>query len=78
MKGFIRQRAKDSWQITIDVGRDPSTGKRLRHFERVKGSKRDAQRRLHELLVNVEQGRYVRPTELSVGQFLKEWLQDYA
>jgi len=78
MKGFIRQRAKDSWQITINVGREPSTGRRLRHFERVKGSKRDAQRRLHELLVTVEQGRYVKPTELNVGQFLKKWLQDYA
>jgi len=77
MKGYIRQR-EDSWQITIDVGREPSTGKRLRHFERVKGSKRDAQRRLHELLVTVEQGRYVKPTELNVGQFLKKWLQDYA
>ncbi len=41
MKGYIRQR-EDSWQITIDVGREPSTGKRLRHFERVQGSKRDA------------------------------------
>ena len=72
MKGFIRQRSKDSWQITINVGREPSTDKRLRHFECVKGSKRDAQRRLHELLVTVEQGRYVKPTELNVGQFLKE------
>ncbi len=77
MKGYIRQR-EDSWQITIDVGREPSTGKRLRHFERVQGSKRDAQRRLHELLVTVEQGRYVKPTELNVGQFLNKWLQDYA
>jgi len=34
--------------------------------------------RLHELLVTVEQRRYVKPTELNVGQFLKEWLQDYA
>jgi len=43
MRGYIRQRSKGSWEITIDVGRDPTTGKRLRHFETLKGNKKDAQ-----------------------------------
>ena len=46
MKGSIRQRIKGSWEICIDVGRDSATGKRLRHFESVKGAKKEAQRKV--------------------------------
>jgi len=77
MKGSIRERSKGSWEVCLDTGRDPATGKRLRHFESVKGTKKDAQRRLHELLHTLEQGSYIKPTQLTVAQFLKEWLRDY-
>ena len=77
MKGSIRQRGKGSWEICIDTGRDPATGRRLRHFENVRGRKAEAQRRLRELLLSVEQGTYVKFDRLTVAQFLEEWLQDY-
>jgi len=77
MKGSIRQRSKGSWEVCIDIGRDPTTGKRLRHFENVRGRKAEAQRRLRELLLSVEQGTYVKSDRLTVAQFLEEWLQDY-
>ena len=77
MKGSIRQRSKGSWEICIDTGTDPATGKRMRHFESIQGPKKDAQRRLHELLHTLEQGAYVRPSRLTVAQFLGEWLRDY-
>ncbi|MFC2068099.1 hypothetical protein ACFLTP_03700 [Chloroflexota bacterium] len=54
MKGSIRQRAKDKWQITIDRDRDPTTKKRQRHYETVKDIKKEAERRLHQLLYSVE------------------------
>ena len=77
MKGSIRQRSKGSWEICIDTGRDPATGRRLRHFENVRCRKAEAQRRLRELLLSVEQGTYVKFDRLTVAQFLEEWLQDY-
>ncbi|MBA7634476.1 putative prophage phiRv2 integrase [subsurface metagenome] len=77
MKGSIRQRSKGSWEVCIDTGRDPATGKRLRHFESVKGTKKAAQQRMHELLYTLEQGAYIRPSRLTVAQFLGEWLRDY-
>jgi len=77
MKGSIRQRSKGSWEITIDTGRDSATGKRQRHFESLRGTKKVAQQRMHELLHTLEQGTYVRPSHLTVAQFLKEWLRDY-
>ena len=53
MKGRLRQKSKGSWEICLDTGSDPATGKRLRHFETVKGAKRGAQQRLNELLSQI-------------------------
>ena len=77
MRGSIRQRGKGSWEICVDVGRDPSTGKRVRQFETVRGPKRDAERRLRELLVSVEQGSYIKPARVALGEWLENWLQSY-
>ncbi len=79
MRGSIRQRSKGSWEITIDIGRDPATGKRLRCFETMEGTKKDAQRRLVELQVNVEQGTYIKqPKQLTMAIWLRQWLDSYA
>jgi len=77
MKGYIRQRSKGSWEIAIDVGRDPSTGKRLQHWETVRGTKRDAQQRLAELLVTIEQGSYIKPERRTLGAWLEDWINSY-
>lgn len=76
MKGSIRRRSKGSWEVCLDVGTD-ATGKRIRHFESVKGTKKAAQQRLAELLVSIEQGSYVKPKRISLGEWLNEWLNGY-
>jgi len=79
MNGYIRQRSKGSWEITVDVGRDPATGRRKRHSETVKGSKRDALRRLIELQVSIDQGTYIKqPKQLTLAMWLRQWLDSYA
>jgi len=79
MKGHIRQRSRGTWEITIGVGRDPQTGTRKRHFETVAGSKKDAQRRLAELLISIDKGSYAKPDpRLTLGGWLCEWLSSYA
>jgi len=78
MRGHMRKRGKSNWEITIDIGRDAETGKRLRHFETVKGVKKDAQHRLAELLINIEQGTYIKQTrKLTVADWLLQWLHGY-
>lgn len=77
MKGSIRQRTKGSWEICVDTGRGPVTGRRLRHFESVKGSKKIAQQRLHQLLHSLEQGIYVKPKRITVTEWLDDWLNGY-
>jgi integrase len=44
----------------------------------VKGTKRDAERALREVLLAVENGSYVKPNKMTIGELLKQWLKDYA
>ena len=53
MKGGIRQRSPDTWQINVYLGRD-AQGNHQRHWETVKGAR--AQRRLSELLTELARG----------------------
>jgi len=77
MKGHIRKRGTGSWEIAIDIGKEPSTGQRRQHFETVRGGIKVAQKRMHELLLSVEQDSYIKPNRLTVAQFLVNWLRDY-
>ena len=77
MKGHIRQRSKGSWTIWVDLGRDTETGKRKQQTLTVRGSKKDAERELRAILTRIEGGAYVRPTKMTVGEYLETWLRDY-
>ena len=73
-----RKSTKNSWQIQIDRGRDPVTGKRLRSYENLKGTKRDAERKLVTLLRNLESGDHIEPSKVTFEEFSKRWLKDHA
>ena len=77
MRGHIKQRSKGTWSIVLDLGRDP-TGKRQQKWHTVKGTKRAAQTELNNLLHALQTGSYVEPTKLTVGEYLRRWLDDYA
>jgi len=78
MRGHIKQRSKGSWSVVIDVGKDPETGKRRQHWHTIKGTKRDAQKALNEMLVSLEKDVYIKPNKLTLGEWLLEWLDSYA
>ncbi len=78
MKGHIRKRSKYSWTIVLDLPRDPATGKRHQQWQTIKGTKRDAERELTEILHSLETGSYIKPNKITVGDFLKQWSQNYA
>jgi integrase len=44
----------------------------------VKGTKKDAEKHLAELLYEIDSGGYTKPTHLTVGEYLKQWIDDYA
>ena len=76
MRGYIRQKGKNSWQIQIYTGTGPD-GKYPRQFETIHGRKSDAQKRLNELLVNSEKGIFTPPGRLTVAEHLHNWLEGY-
>ena len=78
MRGHLVKRSKGSWSIVLDLPRDPETGKRRQQWVSMKGTKKDAERRLSELLHQVDTGGFVRPSKLTVAEFLRQWLRDYA
>lgn len=73
----VRKRSKGSWEIYLDIGLDPTTGKRLRHYETIKGSKKFAKQRLAELEVSIEKGSYIKPRRITLAEWLSNWLNGY-
>jgi integrase len=69
-RGHIRSRGERSWEIKIDCGRDES-GKRLIHYYSVKGTERDANKKLTELLKSRDDGAYVAPSKETVADFVR-------
>ncbi len=77
MKGNIRKRGdSQGWQLTIYAGRKPD-GRPIRHYETVRGSEAEAQRRLRELLTTMDKGTYAPPTKYTVKEILHQWLDGY-
>ena len=78
MRGNLRKRGKQSWSITYELPRDLLTGKRRQKVISIKGSKRDAEQRLIQLLAERDNGLVVPSAKTTVGEYLKSWLLTYA
>ena len=76
MQGSIRRRGKNSWEITVDAGRD-AQGKRARKFLSLKGKRADAERKLRELLTGLDRGIPVNSEKGTVAQWLARWHAEY-
>src|SRR5215472_6762979 len=72
-QGHIRQRGKQSWLLKFDLGRDAS-GKRVTRHITFRGTKREAQAELNRLLSRRNEGTYIDPTKMTVGEYLQHWL----
>lgn len=77
MRGHIVKRYKNSYTIVLNLGIDPTTGKRKQQWISVKGTKKDAEKRLSELLNQLDNGIYIKPGKTTLGEYLERWLRDY-
>lgn len=78
MRGSIRKRGEDSWEVSLSAGFTiGADGKRRRRrlFETVRGTKRRAAARLAEMRTEVERRAYVTPSNVTVEQWLTRWLE---
>jgi integrase len=69
----MRQRG-DAWQLRVFAGRDPVTGHKRWTTKTVRGGKRQAQRELASLIVEVDRG-LAAGTDATVNDLLERWLE---
>lgn len=79
MRGSLKQRYEGSWSLILDRGyqTDPTTGKtkRCQKWITFHGSKKQAQKKLTELVNAHNNGAFVEPSKLTVGEWLTAWLE---
>ncbi len=77
MRGHIVKRYKDSYTLVLNLGMDPATGKRKQQWISVRGTKKEAEKRLAELLHQLGNGTFIKPGKTTVAEYLRKWLEDY-
>jgi len=75
MPGMIRRRGRNSWQISVSAGFDPATGRRIRIWRTIRGTRRDAELALAKLLNEVAHGLPADPGRMTVELWLRRWLE---
>ena len=70
MRGHIRRRGVRSWELKFEAGRDDA-GRRNIRYVTVKGTKRQAQAKLSELLAALGNGSFIEPSKLTVAAFVR-------
>lgn len=68
----------DIWSFTVDVGRDPLTGKRKQITRRGFKTKKEAKEALDKLLDSLERSNNTITPDSTLEQYLEYWLENYA
>ena len=74
MRGHLRKRGRQSWEIKVETGPRETDGRRQTQYHTVRGGRRDAERALTAILADLDSGSYVAPSALTVAAFLTDWL----
>jgi len=78
MRGrIIKRKGSGNYTIVLQLGLDPSTGKRKQQWITAGSSKREAERKLAELIHQMDSGTFTKPSKQTLGQYLDQWLQDH-
>lgn len=79
--GHIRKKNnKDksiSYQLIVEGPRDPSTGKRERHYKTLRCSKKQAEAELRKFIAEIESGGVLKPSTTKLSAWMDEWLDTY-
>jgi integrase len=73
----IHRRSAGTWEVVVELGRDPRTGRRERRTFTVRGTKREAEAAAAAQVAAIGGGTFVDPSKETVEEFLRRWLRDY-
>ncbi len=77
MAGSLEHRGGDKWRLVVSAGRDAS-GKRIKYTRVFHGGEREAKKALSLFVAEILRDEYVKPEKMTVADFLRNWLRDYA
>ena len=66
-----------SYEITVEGERDLFTGKRNRVYKTVKGSRKEANAVMRQMMVDMDRGIAIRKLPKKISEWLDEWLELY-
>lgn len=72
--GSIQPRSEGAFRIRVHAGNDPVSGRPRRHEETFRGTRKEAERRVRELLTKLDHGIDVSPEKLTTADWLVRWL----
>jgi integrase len=79
MRGrIIKRKGSNNYTIVLQLGLDPSTGKRKQQWITAGPSKREAEKQMAKLIHELDSGTFVKPDKTIMRDYLKKWLSDYA
>jgi hypothetical protein len=73
----MRKRYKNSYTVVLNLGHDSTTGKRKQQWISVKGTKKDAEKRLADLMHQLDNETFIKPGKTTLAEYLERWLMDY-
>lgn len=74
--GTIRKRSDGRWEARYSLGFDPKTGKQLQKsiYGKTQG---EVRKKLSAVVVQIDNGTYMEPSNVRLGAWLDLWFQDY-
>lgn len=75
-EGSIYQRNDGYWIGQVTMGRDPATGK-LKRITVSGKTRREVQEKVLRLTHERQQGGFLKPEQVTLGEWLDTWLNDY-
>lgn len=74
--GTIRKRSDGRWEARYTLGFDPKTGKQIQRS--VYGAtQKEVRQKLTRVLAEIDDGSYIEPCSMKMGEWLDIWLRDY-
>jgi integrase len=71
----MQERTPGSWTLWIDLGPDPATGKRRQRTTTFKGTRRQAENHLADLIAQVDKGTFPVNAPQALADYITHWLE---
>lgn len=77
MRGrIIKRKGSNNYTIVLQLGLDPSTGKRKQQWITAGPSKREAEKQMAKLIHDLDTDTFTKPNKKTLAEYLNEWINN--